>query len=130
MDASSTEQQVAVFLRSKGIDLDCDNIEACHTLPRRNNSDNQAVILRFANRKHKTALMKEGKKLKGTDVYINEHLIKSNADIAKKARFLRKTKKIQNTWTKNCKVYIKLNGPPEEAKVVAVRKIEELEKYC
>lgn len=36
-------------------------------------------------------------------------------------------KKIQTTWTKNCKIFIKLNGTPEEAKVLMVRS-KELEK--
>ncbi|KAJ8351712.1 hypothetical protein SKAU_G00231880 [Synaphobranchus kaupii] len=120
LDASSTEQQVAVFLQSKGIALDCDNIEACHPLPRRNASDKPVIIMRFVNRKHKIALLKQGKKLKGTDVFINEHLTKSNAEIAKKARYLRKIKKIQSTWSTNCKIFIKLNGTPEEAKVLMV----------
>lgn len=73
--------------------------------------------------------MKQGKKLKGTNVYLNDHLIKRNADIAKKARIMRKQDKIQNTWVMNCKVYIKLKGTPEEAKVVIIRDIEELKKY-
>lgn len=128
LDASSTEQQVAAFLQSKGIALDYNQVEACHPLPRRNNNDKPAVILRFVNRKYKVALLKQGKMLKGTDVYINEHLTKTNADIARKARYLRRLKKIQSTWTRNCKIFIKLNGSPEEAKVLMVRSIEELEK--
>lgn len=44
-------------------------------------------------------------------------------------RLLRKQKKIQSTWTANCKVFIKLNGPPEVAKVLVIRSMEELEKY-
>ena len=130
LDENSTEQQVATFLQSKGIILDCDNIEACHTLPRRNNdNDKPAVILRFVNRKHKTALLKQGRKLKGSNVFLNEHLTKHNADIAKKARLLKKQGKIQNTWTTSCKIFIKLNGTPEDAKVVMIRSIEELDKY-
>ncbi len=49
LDVSSTEQQVATFLQSKGIQLDCDNIEACHRLPKRNAGDKSAVIMRFVN---------------------------------------------------------------------------------
>ncbi len=93
LDESSNEQQVAAFLQSKGIALDINQVEACHPLPRRNNNDKPAVILRFVNRKHKGALLKKGKMLNGTDVYINEHLTKTNADISKKARYLRRTKK-------------------------------------
>lgn len=109
LDVSSTEQQVATFLRSRGIEMDCDNIEACHPLPRRNLSDQPAVI-RFANRKHKREIQKQGRKLKGTNVYINEHLTSHNAAIARAARHLKKQKKIQHTWTSNCKIFIKLNG--------------------
>ncbi|CAJ1079909.1 hypothetical protein NQZ68_021763 [Xyrichtys novacula] len=41
-DADSAEQQVADFLKSKGVELDCKYIEACHPLHRRNGP---AVIL-------------------------------------------------------------------------------------
>lgn len=127
IDTSSTEQQVASFLQSKGIDLDCNNVEACHVLPRRKVGDKSTVVMRFTNRKHK--ILKEGKKLKGTNVYINEHLTKYNADITKKARYFRKMKKIQHTWVPNCKVFIKLNGSPEDAKVLVVRGKEQLTEY-
>lgn len=45
-DTSSVEQQVAAFLQPKGIELDSNNIEACHPLPRRNDKDNPAIIMR------------------------------------------------------------------------------------
>ena len=89
-----------------------------HQLPRRKTSNNPAVIVRFVNRKHKTALLRQGRTLKGTNVFLNEHLSKHNADIARMARNLKKQRKIQNAWTANCKIFIKLNGSPEEASVV------------
>lgn len=67
LDVSSAEQQVA-FMQSKGVDLDSVNIEACHPLPRRSPNNNPVLILRFLSRKHKTALLKQGKKLKGSNV--------------------------------------------------------------
>lgn len=118
-DISSGEQQVAAFLQSKGIELDSNNIEACHPLPRRNDKDNPA----------KTALLKQGRKLKGSNVFINEHLTEWNADIARKARYLKKQGKNQSTWTTNCKIFIKLNGTPEQVKVLVIGNIEELDKY-
>lgn len=36
MDNRSAEQQVTAFLHSEGIEVDLNNIEACHPLPRRN----------------------------------------------------------------------------------------------
>lgn len=125
----STEAQVTAFLQEKNISIDRDDIEACHTIPVGNKTSrvaNNVIIIRFANRKKKVHLLKQGRKLKGTDVYLNEHLIKRNADIAKKARFLRKQGKLQSTWTHNCKVFVKLNGNPEQAKVLCIRSLEEL----
>lgn len=128
-DRMTAEMEVVAFLHSKGILINSDNIEACHPLLRKG-TDNPAVILRFANRKHKINLLRQGKALKGTHVYLNEHLTKRNGEIFKKARYLRKLQKIQQTWTANCKVFIKLNGGcPEQAKVVYIRSLEELDNY-
>ncbi|ROL41279.1 hypothetical protein DPX16_5388 [Anabarilius grahami] len=129
LDMDSMEQQVTAFFHSKGISISNTDMESCYPLFRKNKNDKPAIIIRFKNRENKTALLRQGKKLKGSDVYVNEHLTKKNADIAKRARFLRKQKKIQSTWTSNCKVYIKLKGAPEEARVLIVRCIEELDKY-
>lgn len=126
-DVKSTEEQVATFLESKGIQLDHSSIEACHPLPRRSATDRQAVIIRFVNRKHKAELLRQGRKLKGTNVYMNDHLTKQNAEIARNARLLKKERKILNTWTTNCKIFIKLNGPEE--KVLVIRKMEDLEAF-
>lgn len=64
LDVKSMEEQVVDFLGSIGIQLDCNNIEACHPLPRKSVTDKPAIILRFINRTHKKALLKEGRKLK------------------------------------------------------------------
>lgn len=127
-EIQSVEQQVASYLQSRGIETDLEYIEACHPLPTKNGRP-PAVIMRFTNRKKKIALLKQGRKLKGTNVFINEHLTKKNADIARIARQLRKQGKIQQTWVTNCKIFIKLNGTPEEAKVLVVKRIEDLDKY-
>lgn len=46
-------------------------------------------------KKTKITLIRKGRKLNGSDIYVNEHLTKKikNADISRKARFLRKQKK-------------------------------------
>lgn len=74
-------------------------------------------------------MLKLAKKLKGTRVYVNEHLTKRNAEIARQARILKKEKRIQDAWTRNCRVMIRLNGTPEQAKVTAIRDIRELDQY-
>ena len=87
------------------------------------------IVVRFVNGKHKTEMLQQAKRLKGADIYINEHLTKKNADIARHARILRKEKKIQATWTRNGKVLIRLNGISEEAKVVVIRELKDLDQY-
>lgn len=128
-ETRSAELQVAAFLHSKGITFNADDLEACHPLPRRHSRDKPAIIIRFTSRKRKIELLKQGRQLKGTEVYLNEHLTRKNAEIAKRARQLRKQNKIQSTWIRNCKTFIKLNGSPEEARVLVVRKLSELDAY-
>ena len=128
-DIDSIEDQVISFLERKGIKVDKDDLEACHPLSRKDN-DCPPIIIRFISRKRKIETLKQGKKLRGSNVYLNEHLTKRNGDIARKARFLRKHEKIQGTWTNNCKIYIKLNGEsPEDAKVLLIKELSELQKY-
>ncbi len=115
---------MTAFLLSRGIEVDNNTIEACHPLPQRNETDKPAIILRLVNSKHKNALIRQGKKLKGSNVYLNEHLTKRSADVPRKAHFLRKQRKIQSTWTANCKIFIKLKGTPE---VLVIKDVEELD---
>ncbi len=128
-ELQTLEKQVIKFFESQNMIIQSDNIVACHTLPRRNSGAKPAIVVRFVNRKHKAELLRQAKKLKGTGVYLNEHLTKKNADIARCARILRKQNNIQATWTRNCRVMIRLNGTPEEAKVYAIREFKELDQY-
>ena len=70
--------------------------------------------------------MKQAKKLKGTNVYVNDHLTKKNADIAKEARLLRKQSHILATWVWNCRIWIRQK---EGMNAVQVKSIKDLEKY-
>lgn len=128
-DIESVEQQVLSFFDSKGITAIKEDIEACHVLKRKDKQKPAAVIMRFVNRKQKAAVLKQGWKLKGSNVYINEHLTIKNSEIARNARLLKKQKKIQSTWTSNCKVFIKLLGTPEEAKTMWIKELHELDRF-
>lgn len=58
-------------------------------------SANPPIVVRFANRKGKDDLLRQASKLRGSAVYINEHLTRKNADIERQERSLWKQKKIQ-----------------------------------
>ncbi|CAL8252030.1 unnamed protein product [Merluccius merluccius] len=130
-ELDSLENQVIKFLAKHRIDLQASAISACHTLPRKDtdSKNKPLIVMRFVNRKTKVELLRQGRKLRGTNVYLNDHLTKRNADIAREARILKKQSKIQGTWTRNCKVWIKTNGSPEAAKAILVRDINDLDKY-
>lgn len=46
----------------------------CHIVPWKNIKAKPAIIIWFVNRKHKIELLKQARKLKGTEVHLNEHL--------------------------------------------------------
>ncbi|KAJ0019925.1 hypothetical protein NQD34_007494 [Periophthalmus magnuspinnatus] len=49
-ETHSVEQQVASYLHGRGVEMDLEDIEACHRLPT-GNGRSPAVIVRFVNRK-------------------------------------------------------------------------------
>ena len=129
-EQQTLENQVINFFQGIGISIRGETIAACHTLPKREGQKERSIILRFANRKHKTERLKPGWKLRDTQVYVNAYLTKRNAEIAQRARKLRKLKKIQGTWTRDCKNWIRTNtAPGEEEKVLIVWDLKDLEKY-
>ena len=60
--------------------------------------DKPPIIVRFINRKSKVNILKNGRKLKGTNVYVNIHLSRKNADIAGFARQLKRRQHLHSTW--------------------------------
>lgn len=128
-DLQTLERQVLRFLSEKDIHVDPETISACHTLPRKDKM-RPVIVMRFVTRKHKNELLSQGKKLRGTAVYLNEHLTQKMANIAREARILRKIGKIKATWTRNCKVFIQLNGSnSEQAKVMMLRDSKDLDQF-
>lgn len=70
-ELQTLEWQVIEFFESKNMSIKSNNVAACHTLARKDNKAKPAIIVRFVNRKHKTELLRQGKKLKGTGVFLN-----------------------------------------------------------
>ena len=62
-------------------------------------------------------------------IFIIEHLTKSNSELFYQCRELRRKKMINNTWTYNCKVFIRTNGrTPEEQRVISITNTSDLEQ--
>ena len=120
---NNTEKQVLEFLNQRDFGISEEEVTACHTLGRVNDDGTQKVIIRFISRKSKTRVMMNGKNLRGSNVYVNEHLTRKNAGLAKRARDLKKENRIESTWVRDCKIFIKVDGKP-----MLVRSAEDLEE--
>ena len=126
-EKESLERQVIGYLNKKlDLDIASNDISACHTLRNRMRDKSDNIIVRFVNKKSKIKVLINVRKLKGSNVYINEHLTKKNREIAQKARLLRRQGKINKTWTRDCKVFMKTIGVPEVAKTHQVRNMTDL----
>ena len=84
------------------------DIKAYHTLKGKKITTD--IKMTVTNRKTKIRLLQNAYRLKGSSTYINEHLTRKNAEIARYARDLSKQKRIMKTWTRNRKVFVKLKG--------------------
>ena len=77
--------------------------------------------MKLKSRKAKLKILSNAKKLRGSDVYINEHRTRQNADLARKTREYKRKGLILSTWTKNCNVIIRTKGQtPEHCKVITI----------
>ena len=82
---------------------------------------NSIILLRCSNRKAKLELIKNAKKLNGSNVCINEHLTKHSSDLAHKARKNIQMGLITSTWTHNCAVVIKTKAAtPDDCKYIKI----------
>ena len=127
-EQESIEDQVISFLRDKDIELSPAEISACHPLPIKDKTKPQPIVIRFVSRKTKQRLMSNAKKLKGTSVFINEHLTSKNANIAREARAMVKDRTLNSCWTRNGYVFIKRAERGGTMKVEVIKDVEDLRK--
>ena len=131
----SVEIQVIKFFGDKmNVTVAPSDISACHQLPttRKVGSERtqkKNIIVKFTNRKTKDEILRNGKLLKGSQVYVNEHLTKKTGDLAKLARDLRRENKVASTWTRNCKVFVRSLGAPEVANTYRIGGMDDLNRF-
>lgn len=125
-ELQTLEHQLLDFFKSKNIILEKEKVSTCYKFPKKDPKMKPTIVVQFANLKHKMELLGQSSKLRGTGIYLNEHLTETNGEISRYGRLLRKQHKIQSTWTRNGKVYIKLNGSDQ---VEPIKHLNELEQY-
>ena len=65
------------------------------------------VIASFTTHNVKTAIMRNGKNLKGSQVFVNEDMTRIRGKIAWEARQLRRDGKVLDTWTRDGIIFVK-----------------------
>ncbi len=125
------EQVIQFLRRDVGVNIKDTDISVVHDLPSRiqKGGHNKNIIVKFTNRRAKEAVMKNKGKLRGKNIYINEHLTGRNAHIFRKARELRKLNKVEAAWTRNCQVLVRTPGDPEHAKTLVINCMEDFTKF-
>ena len=127
-ETNALEKHVIFFLNDKlQVDIKPEDISVCHAM-RTSSRQPDNVIVKFTNRKKKIMILKKAKQLKGTDIFLNGRLTKENSDIFCMTRTLRKEGRISDTWTRDCKVFIRTNCSPEVAKVHLIKNNSNFEK--
>ena len=110
-ETETIESKVVLFLKSINIPIDSSNISICHPFKSKYASNMKpSIALKLKSCKAKLKILSNAKKLRGSDVYINEHLTRQNADLARKAREYKRKGLTLSTWTKNCNVIIRTNS--------------------
>ena len=99
------------------IDIDPYDVVAIHELPNKN-KDIYKTIVKFHFHETKSKIFKNIKKLKDTNIYINDHLTKYNSEIFYKARNLLKDSKIKYCWTVNGITFIKKTESSEKEQIL------------
>jgi len=89
-------------------DITANDISVCHRLKKNARDRARRMIVCFTTRKARSLVLSARKKIRGSPTFINEHLTKPVSDLLASTRRLLKQKKIQGTWTWNCKLFIKL----------------------
>ena len=84
-ETETLESKVVEFLKSKNIPIDSSDISICHPFRSKYASNMKlSIVLKLKSRKAKLRILSNAKNLRGSDVYINEHLTRQNADLARK----------------------------------------------
>ena len=99
-----------------------EDILSIHKLRKRHDGI-EPVIVKFARNSTKRAVMSMRKKLKGTKIYINDHLTRMNSIIERKAREMKKSGSLHSSWTLNGRIFVK---EKEHSNRKEIKKLEDL----
>ena len=92
------------------------HITAIHDLPPRRDGK-RPIIVQFHSADRKTELIMKRGALKGTDIYLNDHLSTHSGEFFRQARQVKRDKKMHSAWTQNCCVLVEIREDGQRLKV-------------
>ena len=117
-EGEKTDEIVIKLAQDMGANIPSSALGRSHRVGRKNNNRPRAIIAKFVGHNHKVAYLKQKQELKKlpedkpdvyvNDVFVNEDLTSKRAGMAKRARLMRKAKRISDTWTRDGVIFIKL----------------------
>ena len=117
-EGEKTDEIVMKLAQDMGANIPSSALGRSHRVGRKNNNRPRAIIAKFVGHNHKVAYLKQKQELKKlpedqpdvyvNDVFVNEDLTSKWAGMAKRARLMRKAKRISDTWTRDGVIFIKL----------------------
>ena len=129
VDGESTDDMVVdLAINQLGIDLHQNDISRSHRVGPKRPGHPRPVLVKFSTYRARERVYRARGKLKNTlnNTYINEGLTKKRGSLAYSARQLKKSRRIQDTWSYDCRIFVKNNADT----VRVVSNIAELEDFA
>ena len=102
---------MAFLQTDMGVEVVTGDIFVVHYLQKgRGQTGPKNIAVKLARRNTKNKVLRHGRNLKGKNIYVNEHLSKTNAESHRRAKEMKKKGIIEGVWSKNCRVCIKLKN--------------------
>ena len=122
------EDEVVEIFNCLNVDVEKNDIEACHRLPPSKKSRNKKVIVRFTNRKFAEKILKSKKELANmyrhkNKIFINENLNKHFQKLAWRCRSLKKAMVIHSYKFQNESFQIKVSAQDRSKKIISEREL-------
>ncbi|XP_067660323.1 uncharacterized protein [Haliotis asinina] len=109
-------------------DISISDIDRCHRVGKRVQGRSRQIIVKFVSYQDKDGVYTQRRKLRAMmeNVFVNEDLTHYSSKLFKMARDLRKSRWIENTWTKDGHIYI-LEQPDGAVRQIQCK--EDLSRY-
>ena len=131
IDYSVTNNLIKLFEEKLEVIVNKSDIVNIFKIKNLNKTDENIItdkyIIKFNNSTIRYDLLKNRKKIKNSDIYLNENLSKENSNIFYNTRTLYRNTKIAGTCTFNGSVYIQIKKNSENIKINSIYHLNSLE---